>query len=153
MVNYIIIHCHDHMAVQSVPITTNFNMHVWFPVKKSLFRIAGISYFNTTVMSLLGPLIWTNKILNWTNVVSSNPSHGKVYLMQHYVIKFVSDLRQVSYILRVLGFPPPIKLTATIQWNIVESGSKHLTLTLDVPLYMYKGTTTAKGQLLVLQNK
>ena len=151
-------------------------MHVWFPVKKSLFRIAGISYFNTTVMSLflylqfiwyfmqspvllclyapfVGPLIWTNRILIWTNVVSLNPSHGEVYLMQHYVIKFVSDLRQVSYILCVLGFPPPIKLTATIQWNIVESGIKHLTLTLYLPLYMYKGTTTAKGQLLVLQNK
>ena len=28
-----------------------FNMHVWFPVKKSL--IAGISYFNTTVTSLI----------------------------------------------------------------------------------------------------
>ena len=31
--------------------------------------------------------------------------------VQHYVIKFVSDLRQVSGFLR---FPPPIKLTATI---------------------------------------
>ena len=31
-----------------------------------------------------------------TKVVSSNPVHGKVYLIQHYVIKFVSDLRQVS---------------------------------------------------------
>jgi len=29
--------------------------------------------------------------------------------------KFVSDLRQVSGFLRVLQFPPPIKLTATIQ--------------------------------------
>ena len=28
-------------------------MHVWFPVKKSLFRIASISYFNTTVTSLI----------------------------------------------------------------------------------------------------
>jgi hypothetical protein len=27
-----------------------------------------------------------------TNVVSSNPVHGEVYSMQHYVIKFVSDL-------------------------------------------------------------
>jgi hypothetical protein len=44
-------------------------------------------------------------------VVSSNPVHGKVYLIQHYVIKFVSDLRQVSGFLRVLRFPPPIKLT------------------------------------------
>jgi hypothetical protein len=30
------------------------------------------------------------------------------------VIKFVSDLRQVGGFLRVLQFPPPIKLTATI---------------------------------------
>jgi hypothetical protein len=28
-----------------------------------------------------------------------------------YVIKFVSDLRQVGGFLRVLRFPPPIKLT------------------------------------------
>jgi len=31
-----------------------------------------------------------------TNIVSSNPVHGKVYLIQHYVIKFVSDLQQVG---------------------------------------------------------
>jgi hypothetical protein len=40
--------------------------------------------------------------------------HGKVYLIQHYVIKFVCDLRQVGGFLRVLRFLPPIKLTATI---------------------------------------
>jgi len=34
--------------------------------------------------------------------------------VQHYVIKFVSDLQQVGGFLRVLQFPPPIKLTATI---------------------------------------
>jgi len=28
-----------------------------------------------------------------TKVVSSNPAHGKVYSIQHYVIMFVSDLR------------------------------------------------------------
>ena len=49
-----------------------------------------------------------------TKFVSSNPIHGEVYSIQHYVIKFVSDLRQVSGFLRVLRFPPPIKLTATI---------------------------------------
>jgi hypothetical protein len=27
-----------------------------------------------------------------TKVVSSNPVHGEVYSIQHYVIKFVSDL-------------------------------------------------------------
>ena len=34
--------------------------------------------------------------------------------VQHYVIKFVSDLRQVRGFLLVFWFPPPIKLTATI---------------------------------------
>jgi hypothetical protein len=45
-------------------------------------------------------------------VASSNPAHGEVYSIQHYVIlKFVSDLRHVGDFLRVLRFPPPIKLT------------------------------------------
>jgi hypothetical protein len=34
--------------------------------------------------------------------------------VQHYVIKFVNDLRLVGSFLRVLRFPSPIKLTATI---------------------------------------
>ena len=31
-----------------------------------------------------------------TKIVSLNPVHGEVYLIQHYVIKIVSDLRQVG---------------------------------------------------------
>ena len=34
--------------------------------------------------------------------------------MQHYVIKFVTDLRHVGGFLAGLRFTPPIKLTATI---------------------------------------
>jgi hypothetical protein len=34
-----------------------------------------------------------------TSVVRSNPAHGEVYSIQHNVIKFVSDLRQVGGIL------------------------------------------------------
>jgi hypothetical protein len=49
-----------------------------------------------------------------TNVASSNPAHGEVYLIQHYVIRFVSDLRQVGSLLRVLWFHPPIKMIAKI---------------------------------------
>ena len=49
-----------------------------------------------------------------TKLVSWNPFHGEVYPIQHYVIKFVSDFRQVGGFHRVLQFPPPIKLTATI---------------------------------------
>ena len=46
-----------------------------------------------------------------TKVVSSNPAHGEMYSIQHYVIKFVKDLRQVGGFHR---FPPLIKLTAMI---------------------------------------
>ena len=60
-----------------------------------------------------------------TTDVSSNPSHGDVLSIQHYVLKFVSDLRQVGGFLRVRRFPPPIKLTSRYYWNIVESGVKH----------------------------
>jgi hypothetical protein len=45
-----------------------------------------------------------------TTNVSSNPVHGEVDSIQHYVIKFVSDLQ---------NWPP------RYNWNIVESGVKH----------------------------
>ena len=47
------------------------------------------------------------------NVVNSNFAHAEVYSIKHYVIKFVSDLREVGGFLGLLPFPPPIKLTAT----------------------------------------
>jgi hypothetical protein len=37
---------------------------------------------------------------------------GRLYGVQHYVIKFVSDLRQDGGFLLVLRFPPPKQLTA-----------------------------------------
>ena len=49
-----------------------------------------------------------------TDVVSSNLDQGEVYNFIAYMLKFVSDLRQVGGFLRVLRFPLPIKLTATI---------------------------------------
>ena len=42
-----------------------------------------------------------------TKDVSSNPVHGEVYSIQHYVNKFVSDLRQVC------GFPPISSINKT----------------------------------------
>ena len=47
--------------------------------------------------------------LNGLKLFIYNPS-----LIQHYVIQFVSDLRQVGSFLWVLRFPPPIELTTTI---------------------------------------
>ena len=45
-----------------------------------------------------------------TKAVSSNTIHDEVYSIQHHVIKFSSDLRQVGGFFRLLRFPPPIKL-------------------------------------------
>jgi hypothetical protein len=45
-----------------------------------------------------------------TKVVSLNPAHVEAYSIQHYVIMFVSDMRQVG---GFLWLSPPIKLTAT----------------------------------------
>jgi hypothetical protein len=39
-----------------------------------------------------------------TNVVSSNTNHGELYSIEHYVIKFVSDLREVGGFLLVLKY-------------------------------------------------
>jgi len=40
-----------------------------------------------------------------TKVVgNSNPVHGEVILLQHYVIQFVSDLRQVGVLSWYSGF-------------------------------------------------
>jgi hypothetical protein len=44
-----------------------------------------------------------------TKLVSSNPVHGKVYSIQLYVIKFVSDLWQVGGLLRILDHEGPKK--------------------------------------------
>jgi hypothetical protein len=53
-----------------------------------------------------------------TTCVISSYHHKSCEFMarptRHYVIKSVSDLRQVGGFLRVLRFPPLIKLTATI---------------------------------------
>ena len=39
-----------------------------------------------------------------TKAVSSNPAHDGVHSIQHYVIKIVSDRRQVGGFLRYTGF-------------------------------------------------
>jgi len=44
--------------------------------------------------------------------------------LQHYVIKFVSDLRHVDGFVRVLRFSAPIKLTATILMKVALSTIK-----------------------------
>jgi len=57
----------------------------------------------------LGFQLYVQSVPIINKIVSSNPARGEVYSIQHYVKKFVNDLRQVGDFLRVLRFPPPIK--------------------------------------------
>ena len=59
------------------------------------------------------PLFWFIKLHRlYDYPLSQFESHSvEVYSIQNYVMKLVSDLRQVG---GFLLFPPPIKLTATI---------------------------------------
>ena len=68
-----------------------------------------------------------------TNVLSSNPTHGEVYSIQHYVIKFVSDLRQVG------GFLPSIPVSSTNTTdchNITETLLKVTLSTMTLTLHV-----------------
>ena len=72
----------------------------------------------TNLSQVTDKLFHIFRSLHWKRGQLWSWSYGRiyipVYLIQHYVIKFVSDLRQVGGFLRVLRFPPPIKLTTTI---------------------------------------
>jgi hypothetical protein len=46
--------------------------------------------------------------------MSPNLANGELYAIQHYMIKFVSDLLQVGGFLWVVFFSPTIKLTIAI---------------------------------------
>jgi len=59
--------------------------------------------------------LWSTPHHEWdSNIVTFNPAHGKMYSIQHYVMKLISDLQQIGGFLQVIQFPPPIKLTATV---------------------------------------
>ena len=57
------------------------------------------------------------------------PARAEMYSIQHYVIKFVSDMWQVGGFLWLLRFPPPTKLIAEI---LLKVALNTITLTLCV---------------------
>ena len=65
----------------------------------------GCDIFLPVIVLIDGNLIWQGKTF-WPKKC--------MYMYLYHVIKFVSDLWQVGGFIRVLQFPPPIKLTATI---------------------------------------
>ena len=71
-----------------------------------------------------------------TKVLSSNPINDEVYSIQHYVIKFVSDLQHVGGFLLVLWFLLTIKLTTTnIAEILLKLALSAIILTLTLPRF------------------
>jgi hypothetical protein len=84
---------------------------------QSVLLVEETIHYTCAIFILQGPSsswLYGSFIYNYLCNQCPNPVHGEVYLIQHYVINFVSDLQHVDGFLQVLWFPPPIKLTATI---------------------------------------
>jgi hypothetical protein len=85
-------------------------------VPEDILNIVFMRISQWTSWTTQTPLRQVNELwyaFNWTCFVWLFKSQSRRGV-QHYVIKFVSDLWQVGGFLWVLRFPPPIKLTATI---------------------------------------
>jgi hypothetical protein len=103
-------------VILNVHISLGFKYHEYYPERCLTGNYIFSSEHEITDISnyIFIPVFGAAAVPITTNVASSKPVHGEVYSVQQYVIKFVSDLRQVGGFLWVLRFPPPIKLTTTI---------------------------------------
>jgi hypothetical protein len=84
--------------------TAVFNLHCLFPTEWPSWSCShGSRMYTTNAISAYH---------HWSCEFESRA--GKVYSIQHYVIKFISDLQPVCGFLQGLGFHLTIKLTSTI---------------------------------------
>ena len=85
----------------------------WLYQKCILVYHVGLSW-SWSYSSWIYSLLYMQSVPITTKVMCLNLVHGEVYLIQHYVIKFVSELLQVG---GFLSFPP---LNKTDRCNITE---------------------------------
>jgi hypothetical protein len=103
-----------HVKIKKVKFIKNLPTFAKLVYLFVLFVLVIILFLFLRGRMVVGFSLPMQSVLITSEVVRSNPTHGEVYLIQHCVIKFVSDLRQVGGFLWVLWFPSPIKLSATI---------------------------------------
>jgi hypothetical protein len=95
----------------------------WFHNVVSSVHLAWVGSKLTTLV-VIGLWLWfmvfnttfnNTSLISWRSVLLvEETSVPRENHRAHYVINFVSNLRDVSGFLQVLRFPPPIKLTTTI---------------------------------------
>ena len=71
---------------------------------------------NLVIFNLDKSILLNNSQVKFCKFHSSFHLNKDSFYVQHYVIKFVSDLRQVGGFLQVLRFPPP-KVTSSVPFN------------------------------------
>jgi hypothetical protein len=97
----------------------NFDILFWIVPTAWYFLVFPFIYISIAYISIAEEPSWSSSYGIWIynyicNQCISESRPGEVYSIQHHVIKFVSDLRQVGVFFRALRFPQQIKLTATI---------------------------------------
>ena len=100
----------DYWIFPAIPVTTKSH---YKPII-SLILLKGGGGVMVIIVRKLDLQLTIQSVPITSKVVSSNPVHGEMYSIQHYMIKFDSDLRQIGDFLRVLRFPTPVNLTDTI---------------------------------------
>ena len=93
-------------------------------------QVIMVHYFGQHAISMPSTTHWckwelpVQSVHITTDVVSSNPTNSEVYSIQHYMIKFVSDLRHVR-VFSGYSVSSINKTDCHNNWNTVESGVKH----------------------------
>ena len=109
---------------KKIPQASNFNL---IDIALLFLYIA----FVVVIVWQLDLLLLVQSVPITTKDVSSNPTHFKVYSIQLYMIKFVSDLQQISGFLQVFWFPLPMKTDSHyITEILVKVALSTITLTL-----------------------
>jgi hypothetical protein len=120
--------CHDiaQILLKVALYIINQSNQIWSGLAAGRWFSLGTINQTTIWSRLRQPLLWNDKVVpeeGWPLlsgeifVVFYYLSASEIWPDKgygHYVIKYVSDLRQVGGFLWVLQFPPSIKLTATI---------------------------------------
>jgi hypothetical protein len=103
-----------------------FFYFIYRSIIQTVFHWGSFSFCNVIFFVIFFSLkLPVQLVLITTEVVSSNLGREE-YLIQHYVITFVSDLRQVSCVLWVPGLPQTNQTDRhDIAEILFESGAKH----------------------------
>jgi len=100
------------LRILRVQVSVQSSKEINFNLRHNLQLVEGLSWsweYSSWIYNCL-----CNQCISPLKLLVRIPFGQGVLEKQHYVIKFVSDLRHVDWFLCVLRFPPPIKLTTTI---------------------------------------